>query len=456
MRTLLLLGATLLASCSEHGHSTDPSPPADPMPRLLVFGIDGATWDVIVPLIEAGRMPNFTRLCAGGRYAGLGTTTPNLSPILWTTIATGEPADVHGIEGFTVEVEGSTEVTLPSSNLRRVPAFWNILSDAGQTVGLVNWWVSYPAEPIDGFVISDRANFVRKSTYKELFDLEDTDLQTTVREVHPPELYLEIARHVHPSTQIDRGLVDRIVELPDPVFDELQTQERFSRESKLSVLKFALLQDESVLAAGLQALAQYEPDVMVFYTSGLDAVEHHFWQYHEPEKYEAPPTTAEIALFGEAVRNYYVYVDGLLGRLLAAYGDEALNVLVVSDHGHVAYEDFGTEHATGYGKIASGWHGYAPPGVVLLAGPGIAPGNDLSATIFDIAPTILALRGVPVAEDVQGTVLTDAFTPEQLARQPVTLVPSYRAMQPETDAVPVRSAADEELLEKLRALGYIE
>jgi len=427
------------------------------MPRLLVFGIDGATWDVIVPLIDEGRMPNLARLCADGRYTRLGTTKPNLSPILWTTIATGEPAEVHGIEGFTVPVEGSDEVTLPSSNLRRVPAFWNILSDAGQTVGLVNWWVSYPAEPIDGFVISDRANFVRKTTYKELFDLSDEELQDPVGEVYPAELQLEIAEHVRPSSTIERALVSRIVELPDDLFAELQAQERFSRDSKLSILKFALLQDESVLAAGLHALSKYEPDVMVFYTSGLDAAEHHFWKYHEPDKYQVPVPASDSALFGDVIRNYYVYVDGLLGRLLGAYGAEDLNVIVVSDHGHVAYEDYGTEHASGYGKIASGWHGYAPPGILLLAGPGIAPGNDLpEATIFDVAPTILALRGVAVGADVQGSVLTDAFTPEQLTRQPVTFVPTYRGTTPAADTKPVQSAADEELLEKLRALGYIE
>ena len=452
----------LSAGCSKDAPGTEPrvgSPEsaAAELPRLFVFGVDGATWDVIGPLINEGRMPHFARLCQTGRYSRLATTKPNLSPILWTTIATGEPAEVHGIEGFTVPVPDSDEVTLPSSNLRKVPAFWNILSDAGQTVGVVNWWVSFPAEPINGFVISDRANFVRKTTYQEILNVKESGPESTAQEIYPRELYLGVAEHVHPSTEIDRALVERIVDLPDELFDELQAQEKFSRDNMLSVLKFALLQDQSMLAAALHALEAYEPEVMVFYTSGLDAAEHHFWKYHEPEKFKLPPDPDEVAIYGQVIRNYYVYVDDLLGEMLAAYGDEEIHVMIVSDHGHVAYEDYGTEHATGYGKIASGWHGYAPPGIFALSGPGIVPGNDLpGASIFDVAPTLLALRNVPVAEDVRGRVLEAAFAPTLLSERPVRTVPSYRHLQKAGSSAPVQSDADEELLEKLRALGYIE
>jgi Type I phosphodiesterase / nucleotide pyrophosphatase len=430
-----------------------------PLPtRMLVFGVDGATWDVLQPLVETGRMPHLAGLCRDGLAARLATMKPNLSPILWTTIATGVDPDAHGIHGFTVPIPGSDRVTLPSSNLRRVPAVWNILSAFGQTVGVANWWVTFPAEPVDGFVISDRASLVRKTTYRSLFDFPEEDLDAPPREVYPPELFLELAPLLRPSVEIDPALVRRVVDLPPALFDELQAQPSFSRASPLSVLKFALLQDESMAEAGLQALAAYRPEVMLFYSSGLDAVEHHFWKYHEPDRFPAlaiPPE--EIALYGDVIPRYAMYVDDLLGRFLAAYAGEEVTVVVVSDHGHAAYPDYGTERAHGYGKIASGWHAFGPPGVLVLSGPGVSPAGRLEHPgLLDVAPTLLALRGIPVGDDMQGRVLVEALDPAFLAAHPVARVPTYRNAAQAGDAVPVSSEADPERLEKLRALGYID
>jgi predicted AlkP superfamily phosphohydrolase/phosphomutase len=101
-------------------------------------------------------MPNLAALIERGSRSRLLTISPTLSPVIWTTIATGVKPERHGIVDFTA-VNKDTGAAVPvTSNLRRVPALWNILSGAGRTVGFVGWWASFPAEKVDGYIVSDR------------------------------------------------------------------------------------------------------------------------------------------------------------------------------------------------------------------------------------------------------------------------------------------------------------
>src|ERR1700675_2994796 len=98
-----------------------------PSPRVLLIGWDAADWKVIQPLLDAGQMPNLARLIAQGVRGNLATIYPALSPMLWTSIATGKRAYKHGIHGFTEPAEDGLSI-LPIGNLgRKTKAFWNIL-----------------------------------------------------------------------------------------------------------------------------------------------------------------------------------------------------------------------------------------------------------------------------------------------------------------------------------------
>src|SRR6185295_2234345 len=123
---------------------------------VVLIGLDGADWNIIDPLIAAGKMPNLAALIERGSRGRLLTLSPTLSPVIWTTIATGVKPERHGIVDFTA-INKDTGAAVPvTSNLRRVPALWNILSDAGRTVGFVGWWASFPAEKVNGYIVSDR------------------------------------------------------------------------------------------------------------------------------------------------------------------------------------------------------------------------------------------------------------------------------------------------------------
>jgi predicted AlkP superfamily pyrophosphatase or phosphodiesterase len=412
---------------------------------------------VIDRLFAEGRMPHLARLVREGSRAPLRTLRPTHSPRIWTTISTGVPPEAHGILDFVVKVPETGRTTLPSSTQRRAAAVWNALSEHGHRVGVANWWASFPAEAISGFVISDRASPVRRATYRSLLGL--TDLAMAGRspgETHPPELRDELDAILGSPGEPDPALLARLAPLSPALLAELRAQTAFSRENRLSVLKFTLLQDLAAAEASLFALRRYEPDVMLHFLSGVDAIEHHFWKYMQPERFPGVPP-AEVAVFGGLVERYYELADEILGRFLAAYGDLPLAVVVVSDHGHEADPRHGTASATGQAIWASGTHQDAPDGILAVSGADAARGARLTRpSVEDVAPTILALMGVPVGGDMTGRVLRDAIDPRFLAAHPVRTVASHTRPRHEAPAAPVASELDSALQGRLRALGYVE
>ena len=68
--------------------------------KVLLIGWDAADWNVINPLMDSGEMPNMESLVNTGVMGNLSTLYPELSPMLWTSIATGKRAFKHGIYGF--------------------------------------------------------------------------------------------------------------------------------------------------------------------------------------------------------------------------------------------------------------------------------------------------------------------------------------------------------------------
>src|SRR5262245_16159419 len=125
------------------------------MSRLLLVGWDAADWKVINPLLARGEMPNLAALMRGGVHGNLATIFPPLSPMVWTSIATGKRPYKHGIHGFTEPTEDGQSVR-PVSNLgRKTKAFWNILNQHGKRSIVVGWWPSHPAEPIRGSMVSN-------------------------------------------------------------------------------------------------------------------------------------------------------------------------------------------------------------------------------------------------------------------------------------------------------------
>ncbi|PYQ46708.1 MAG: hypothetical protein DMF78_25685, partial [Acidobacteria bacterium] len=149
----LAAALTVLAAVVVPSEATRAAAPAGR--KVVLVGLDAADWQAIDPLVARGELPTFARLKSAGRTGLLLSTPPLLSPIVWTTIATGRTPDDHGVLDFMADLPGGGQRPVGSRE-RRVPALWNLFSSAGDTVAVVGWWATAPAEDVRGTIVSDR------------------------------------------------------------------------------------------------------------------------------------------------------------------------------------------------------------------------------------------------------------------------------------------------------------
>jgi len=407
-----------------------PVPETQPRHRLLLIGLDGADWDIIDPLMEQGRMPHLKALVDGGARARLKTITPVLSPIIWTSIATGVGPDRHGIMDFLATSQETGRQIPVTSNMRKVKALWNIASEHGLTAGVIAWWASWPAEPINGFVISDRVSY-------QLFGFQSSGEDLRGR-TYPESLALAIQPMIVSPASV--GEADVAEFIPDGAAAP-------DHADQVSRVRSVLASARTYAGIGLDLLKVYDPDLKMIYFEGTDTIAHNFMRYRPPLLAGVRPE--EEAAYGGIVDRFYEYQDAILGRVLDL-ADERTIVLVCSDHGFRT----GTNRPTTDPRIEMGgaadWH--RKFGILAIHGPGIRKGVNLAdASVLDIAPTVLAALGLPVAEDMQGDVLYEAFE----TRPDTGTIATYETGGPRGTGEPLGSSLDEEIVAKLTALGYV-
>ena len=123
---------------------------------MIFLGLDGADWQLLDSYIRDGNMPNLARLVAEGTSGTLETLHPALSPLIWTSMMTGVDPLAHGILDFTRYKPGTQTKEPITSDERRVPAIWNMAGWGGRSVAVFGMWATYPAEPVNGLMVSDR------------------------------------------------------------------------------------------------------------------------------------------------------------------------------------------------------------------------------------------------------------------------------------------------------------
>jgi hypothetical protein len=435
-------------------------------PRVLLVGVDGMTWSLLLPLLREGRLPEMAALMERGTFGKLGSLRPTVSPVIWTTIATGKPKEEHGILGFTRRDPSGPGGQHPySSSDRKTKAFWDILGDAGRRVNIIGWWATYPAEPIHGLMVS-QTPFATQRRLASTPKLRKGRLLEDVRgQVQPPEReaeMLEILRSTHA----------RLPQLQQEIFGELRRPPTELGAILAETFGVVVGSDATYVAIARKVLSGGESfDLTALYLGGIDVLQHRFWRYMEPEAFRFPPTEEEVASFKDVIPAYYAYVDRVIGELRRAAGDGAI-VIVLSDHGAHPINLSHRFSARDRGRRKnSGGHHSAPPGVLIAAGPGLRAlptdrpvreldeaGLPLLGRVQDITPTLLALLDVPVGADMDGKVLVDALDPAYLAAHPIRSVPTHDTeewLRSRTGA-PMAETNAAEMLEQLRAIGYIE
>jgi len=411
-----------------------PSRAVDPrLPRrVLIVGWDAADWQMIRPLVSKGLMPTLERLLARGAAGNLATTRPILSPILWNTIATGKRADAHGVLGFTEPDPDGPGIRTTASTSRRGKAIWNVLTQCGLRSNVIGWYASHPAEPIRGAMVSNQIDF--RSDEPPLAPLP-------AGSVHPPELAAELAEcRVHPS-ELDASAILPFV--PDAA-------RAAGREgNRLGKLLHMLAQTASVHAMATRLMARDDWDLTAVYYEGIDRFGHEFMEFHPPRMEQVPEE--DFTTYRHCMEGIYRFHDMMLEGLLALAGEDTA-VVVVSDHGYWNDHRRPDPRASAANPVA--WH--RPFGIFAAAGPGIRAGATLQGgSILDLAPTVLALLGLPAGRDMPGRILAEALDgpapPERIPSWEE--VPGACGMHPADLRIdPVEAQA---ALDQLVALGYI-
>jgi type I phosphodiesterase/nucleotide pyrophosphatase len=402
--------------------------------RIRVIAIDGFDPALFEKLSAAGGLPYLTqafgtataRLELDDMEAGTGRRRDPART--WTTIATGQPASVHGVQTLETRrvagVQGSisggetsragravrvltdllrlTRSAVASGNERRVKTFWEVAADAGLRTAVVNWWATWPAAAGHGVVLTDRATL----------RLEHGG--TLDGEIAPPELY----------DQLRRGwsaLRDRARRASD---DALRGS---AAEGDVAALLHRSAELDAISLALASAVSSPATDLLVIYLPGLDIAQHALL---DPGPGGVPLPSAMAARLA-ALDDYYVALDRLLDAAVRP-AEQEMVVLV-----------------TAPGRVAA-----AASGLVGMSGGAAQKGSLYLAKATDIAPTILYALGIPISSELAGRPLAGLFTPAFTVRYGPREVRTYGSPKlPRLEGV--GQPLDTEMIERLRSLGYV-
>jgi len=265
------------------------------MKRLLIIGLDGATFDVLHPLIRSGLMPNLASVMERGSEQRLQSTVPPVTPTAWASFMTGKNPGQHGILDFRLFDRATRQDTFVNATFIDSPTIWEYLSSEGVRVGLLNLPMTFPPRPVNGFVVSG-------------FDTPSLQAQFT----YPESLRADILQR-WPEYDF----------VPSWAVGAVQSQR------KLSAFTAAVSAAFKVRTEVAEHLVScYEPDVFMVHYQNLDVLQHKAWGYLTGEL----PASELSASRGE-VLGCLSELDACIGKLLSLphFGDS--DVLIVSDHG---------------------------------------------------------------------------------------------------------------------------
>lgn len=425
--------------------------------RILLLGMDGGDWKVFDPLLAEGRLKAHAKLAARGLTAVLKTDVPCFSPILWTSIATGKLPHKHGVfshvrthlpvpglpsvpntrgrMGTLTKLERfllagldkgkALQLGIYSSNQVGARPVWDVLGEFGLPSVVLEWYVTHPARPLNGILVSDRFHSLKGFA------------EDLARCVYPDSLAPVLATGLLAPDELPQERLAALVDLTASQNDCWPTLlERYP--VKFRVMREEMARDLSTNAAAKLALEQLpEWQLAALYWRGMDNAHHMCWEFRD-----LPGTELDRHLerrLRTVVDRYYDFCDELLADVLP-FADDRTVVILLSDHG---WEDARYGHFRG------------PDGYFVMAGgPTRVDERRAEVSIYDIAPTILALLGIPVPEDMDGRVLTELVDPAFWREHPVRFVPSYDHVAAR-QKLPDETQMDEEMIEQLRALGYV-
>ena len=416
---------------------------AIPDKRVIFIGLDGADWSLLDQYAARGVMPTLAKLAAEGSSGTIKTIHPPLSPLVWTTMMTGVSPLEHRILDF-LRVNPATHQREPiTSDERKVPALWNMATAGGKKVGALGYWATYPAESVNGLMVSDRLfTFLYSETSPPPGVVYPTSLESWARDGltrAQNEVGYDALKAILPA--LTQSEYDQAAAVTDPYAHPVSALRRILIETKVY--------DE----LGRDWYSREKPDLLLLYFQGTDSIGHVFAPYAPPRQPEV--SEADYARYKDVPERYFASIDQLLARYVALAQSTGSVIMLASDHGFLWGEGRPTTMSSAANTTAAKWH--AENGIYLLWGPGIQPshGHEGTGRVDQVCATLLMLAGLPPAQGVAGPTLTG--TPAAAtAAGAVDYRASYTpALAPQTATGGSAPSVDEDTVAKLRALGYI-
>lgn len=402
---------------------------AKPGRKVILLGLDGIDWDLLDPYALAGKMPNLKRLEREGRSGVLTAQTPPLCPLLWTTMMTGVSPLEHGILDYArIDPESHKEEPITSAE-RRVPAVWDMATAAGRRVAVFGLWATFPAEPVRGFEATD------------LWLAFNSGEVLAKDVIYPPE-HEPWARRALARAYEGAGFAALAPWLPGLTEAELNKQVSLPDlyAHPVSALRQIVLELRAMGEPATTRIAADAPDLAVVYLQGPDTAAHVFSPYAPPRQESIP--AADFQRYSGVPERYFTEIDRLVGLYLQVAEKTGAVLMIASDHGFAWQTDGRPSLAAGAG-LAQGGQGHRPLGMYLLWGPDLGKGRaSENSSVDQVAPTLLALLGLPAARGVAAQPLPGVkATPGPAADYRAHFRPGARSGSPEADPDRSRTAS---------------
>jgi predicted AlkP superfamily phosphohydrolase/phosphomutase len=270
--------------------------------KVIVVGLDGATFDLIKPWAAEGHLPVLRRIMEEGAYGSLDSTTPPMTAPAWTSFATGCNPGKHRLYDWIAREPGSYRFTPVTALDGTAPTIYGMLSEHGRRVVALNIPMTYPPVPVNGVMVSGMPTPSTEVTF-----------------TYPQQTYQDIL-----------DAVGDYILYPDPgeAYSDSGIDsflERLYRSADLRMQTFAYLRQRE------------NPDFAMMVFNGTDTVSHAMWKFMDPAHPLHDP--AKAGKYGHAIRDYYRHVDSLLGGLLQSL-DENTTLVIMSDHGFGPFHKF--------------------------------------------------------------------------------------------------------------------
>lgn len=434
--TAISLFILLLAFCSSDKEET----------KVVVIGLDGAGWNTIDYQISKGNLPFFKKLKEEAAWTNLKTTRPTISPVIWTSIATGKNLSKHGVSGF-INKEKENQKLPADSTGKKARQIWRILDDFGKKTITINWWVTDPpAKLSNGIMISDVFR-------KQLLVRDKQQREKLKKTVHPQKYFYIFEKDAKTNY---KALIEEN-DIPDlPAIFDKTSEKSFKSIPGLSLYKPLVMQDIFIEKVSQYLYENENFEFFATYIRMPDIVQHFITVFIDKNWTEEVLKKLKNKTFTEAEHDkymqkisdlllpFYQYCEKFLGNFMTQPKYEDTTFIIISDHSFFLSRK-------GYGHTGVPKEYSPPAGIFVAVGPEVKKGYFEQAHVYDIAPTILYLFDLPLGKNMDGQPLTKIFDLKRKIRYK-----KYEPVDIENDPKNRDKEIDEKTMEELKSLGYIK